>query len=257
MKQTVMIARALLLGAVMGTFVAGGQAFAGGHGAHWGYEGHAGPAHWGDLDKKYITCKTGKKQSPIDISGASHAKMKNIRFNYRSSKLAIVNNGHTIQVNIDKGSSTTIRGQKYRLLQFHFHGPSEHLVNGKPAPMEAHLVHINGKGQLAVVGVMMKKGKHNRFIAKIWKHMPSHHGMTTRVKGKINAQGLLPRKRTYYHYSGSLTTPPCSEGVNWNVMTTAIEVSPKQIAAFKKLFKHNARPAQPLNGRKITSNSKH
>ncbi len=229
---------------------------AGGHHTRWGYSGHAGPMHWGDLDKKYMTCKTGNKQSPIDIKGASHAGMQPIKFDYRNSKLTVVNNGHTIQVNIDKGSTATIRGKKYRLLQFHFHGPSEHLINGKPMPMEAHLVHADDKGNLAVVGVMIKAGRHNPFLDLIWKIMPHQHGKQVTANGWINARGLLPGTQTYYHYTGSLTTPPCSEGVNWNVMTMAIEASPAQIAAFKKLFDHNARPAQPLNGRKITTNSK-
>lgn len=176
-----------------------------------------------------------------------------IRFGYKSSPLKIVNNGHTIQVNIAAGSSATIDGDAYQLLQFHFHTPSEHNARGGSFPMEVHLVHKNAAGQLAVVGVFMKEGEHNDFIQNIWNSMPAHEG-TVDVDTAINAETLLPREHEFFRYAGSLTTPPCSEGVKWSVMNHPIEISAAQIAQFRGVFALNARPVQPLNGRPISTN---
>lgn len=242
-----------ILGGVTATVLAGIATVAvAGSGGHWGYEGHEGPAHWGELSHKYAACKSGKQQSPIDIHGASKTALKDIQFHYQTSGLKIINNGHTVQVNVGKGSWASIRGQRYELLQFHFHGPSEHTVNGKPAPMEMHLVHKDANGGLGVVGVMLTEGKANSVIGKLWSNLPATIGKEHSVASvKVNAASLLPAGKSYYHYSGSLTTPPCSEGVNWNVMTGTIEVSRAQIDRFNGLFHGNARPVQPLNGRPL------
>ncbi|VAX12081.1 Carbonic anhydrase, alpha class [hydrothermal vent metagenome] len=220
-------------------------------GAHWGYVDGTGPAHWGDMKHEFSTCKTGKHQSPINISATHNASLPTIRFSYKATPLNVVNNGHTIQVNYAPGSHITVAGKQYELLQFHFHSPSEHEINGKPADMVAHLVHKAADGQLAVVAVLMKKGASNPLIEKIWKHMPSHKGEYSKAAIKINVSDLLPKDKAYYHYSGSLTTPPCSEGVNWMLLKNKVDVAPAQVAAFIDIFPKSTRPVQPLNGRTI------
>lgn len=218
---------------------------------HWAYEGEHGPEHWGDMSKDYASCSHGKTQSPIDISGAQNEALPDIGFAYKPSKTNILNNGHTIQVNYDEGSSITLDGVQYSLLQFHFHDPSEHTVAGKSFGMEVHLVHKNAKGELAVVGLLIQEGKENTVLAETWKNMPAKADEKKTLAVSINAQDLLPEGHTYYRYSGSLTTPPCSEGVNWLVFKSPIEMSKAQIAAFKKLINKNARPVQPLNTRTV------
>lgn len=219
--------------------------------AHWGYEGHEGPAHWGDLAAEYATCKTGKSQSPINITAARSAKLADIKFSYQPSALDVVNNGHTIQVNYAPGSNIDVGGKQYKLLQFHFHSPSEHTVDGKPYDMVAHLVHQAGDGQLGVIGVLMKKGKANAVIDAIWANLPKHAGDHKQTDAQINVADLLPVTHGYYNYSGSLTTPPCSEGVNWMVLQTPIEVSAEQVAAFTNIFSTSVRPVQPLHDRPV------
>ena len=223
-----------------------------GHSTHWSYDGAKGPEHWGDLKSEYAACKEGTSQSPIDITNAVDADLKAIELNYSDSTLKVINNGHAIQVNYEKGSYAVIGGKKYALLQFHFHGPSENTINGEAYPLEAHLVHQAEDGQLAVIGVMFKEGKKNSLIQKIWDNIPNKTGHEIQFIGlNVNAGDLLPSDKTYYHFSGSLTTPPCSEGVSWNVMTDPIELSSQQIARFASFYKMNARPVQPLNGRVI------
>ena len=222
-----------------------------GHGAHWGYEGDVGPERWGGLSHEFEKCSKGKKQSPIDIPSSAGASGHELKLSYKPSSLRVINNGHTIQVNYDEGSYITINGEKHHLLQFHFHTPSENVVDGKPYDMEAHLVHKSADGQLAVVGVFMKKGKHNPFLQTVWDNLPAKEGHEKTAAASINVLDFLPADKSYYHFEGSLTTPPCSEGVKWHVMKTHVEVSADQIATFANLFKANARPAQPLNGRKV------
>ncbi len=228
-----------------------GTALASGGKAHWGYEGHEGPENWGDLSHDFSTCKSGKSQSPIDISSTKTAKLANIKFSYKPTPIDVINNGHTIQVNYAKGSSINVGGKPYNLLQFHFHSPSEHKVNGKPYDMVAHLVHQAADGQLGVIGVMMKIGKANPIIGSIWSNMPKAAGEQNTVKDTVNVADLLPANHSYFNYSGSLTTPPCSEGVNWMVMQTPIDVSAEQVAGFTSIFAKSVRPVQPVNGRII------
>ncbi|MBE9504009.1 MAG: carbonic anhydrase family protein [Proteobacteria bacterium] len=223
-----------------------------GHSAHWSYDGSTGPSHWGDLKKEYAACKEGKSQSPIDITGAVKADLQAIELNYSDSTLKVLNNGHAIQVNYGEGSYAVIGGKRYDLLQFHFHGPSENTIDGKGYPLEAHLVHKSEDGELAVIGVVFKEGKKNSLIQKIWDYIPNKAGHEMTYLGlNVNAKDLLPADKTYYHFSGSLTTPPCSEGVSWNVMTTPIEVSSQQMRRFSSFYKMNARPVQALNERVI------
>jgi carbonic anhydrase len=225
---------------------------AAGHSTHWGYEGDIGPAHWGDLSPEFKACKEGKSQSPVDIRNPVKAALKPIEFHYKTTPLKVINNGHTIKVDYERGSYIVVNGKRYDLLQFHFHTPSENTVNGKPYDMEAHLVHKSEDGQLAVVAVFMKKGKENSFIKTIWRHLPVHGGSEKIVSSiKINVADFLPKNKAYYAFDGSLTTPPCTEGVKWLVLKTPVEVSEAQVKKFALIFKMNARPTQPLYGRVI------
>ena len=232
-------------------FVLAMPVYASGGKAHWTYAGQEGPEHWGDLSPDYVLCKDGKQQSPVDITAAQAAKLEKIKFRYKASAKEIINNGHSIQVNMNKGSRITVDGKSYSLLQFHFHSPSEHTFDGKPADMVAHFVHQAKDGQLGVIAVSMEKGKANKTLASLWKYLPAHAGDHRKLSGKLNINGLMPRNKAYYHYSGSLTTPPCSEGVNWMVLKYPIEISADQVAAFRKLFPISVRPVQPLHDRVI------
>ena len=226
------------------------EAAKGGH-AHWGYEGEGGPEHWGELNKDYAACSEGKSQSPVDITKATKGKLSKIEFDYKPTKLNILNNGHTVQVNYDKGSSITVGGQKYRLLQFHFHTPSEHTIDGKSFGMEMHLVHKSNKGELAVVGVLLDKGAENSAFKTTWDNLPEKANQKKSVKVSVNAADLIPGVRAYYAYSGSLTTPPCSEGVKWHVLSTPLEMSEEQIDTIHSIIHDNNRPVQPLNSREL------
>ena len=234
-----------------------GLAWAGGQqGVHWSYHGDHGPNQWAQLSPDYELCKSGKSQSPIDISAPSRSNLDLLSFHYKDTPLNILNNGHTVQDTYGLGSFIKLDGEYYDLLQFHFHGPSEHTVNGKPTPMEVHLVHKNTQGGLAVVSVMMTTGKEHVAIEKIWSSIPAKvWGKVNNEKVSVNGTELLPESRSYYHYPGSLTTPPCSEGVRWYVMQVPIEVSKDQIVKFKSVIGFNARPVQELNGRKVQENN--
>lgn len=222
------------------------------HEVHWGYEGAGGPEHWGDLKPEFQMCGAGMAQSPINIESTTSADLNPFQTDYKNTPLKIINNGHTIQVNYETPSTYMIDGKTYKLLQFHFHTPSEHNVNGYPFDMEVHLVHQNNDGQLAVLGVLMSRGDENPFIGKIWEHMPTEINVEQTISDvTINAGELLPDDKSYYHYYGSLTTPPCSEGVNWTVLKNPIHLSREQVQAFANLIGENARPVQPVNNRFI------
>ena len=227
-----------------------------GHEIHWGYAGKAGPEHWGELKEEFSTCNVGMRQSPIDVNAGVRIKtnLSNIKFDYKKVKGEVINNGHSIQVNYPAGSSINIDGEKYKLLQFHFHTPSENIVAGKHYDMEMHLVHENDKGELAVVAVFMKNGKHNKQLQSTWDIMPPKAGQKAMLTSAIFAGDLLPKDQTYTRFNGSLTTPPCSEGVSWFVMTNPIEVSEKQIAKFASVIGKDARPVQAINHRFVLGN---
>jgi carbonic anhydrase len=220
-------------------------------GEHWTYGGQGGPAKWGELDQTFATCKLGKVQSPIDIRGAKAADLPAIKFDYKPSALKLIDNGHTIQVNYAPGSSIDVGGTRYGLLQFHFHKPSEEKINGKSHAMVAHLVHQGADGKLAVVAVLLDKGGANPAISEIWKNLPKEKEKEISTKATIDAAALLPGDKGYYTFQGSLTTPPCSEGVRWFVLKTPVKIAASEITAFGKLYPMNARPAQPLNGRAL------
>jgi carbonic anhydrase len=218
---------------------------------HWSYGGTENPTQWGSISQDFALCELGNNQSPINIKNAIASTPAKISFDYKSSPLSVVNNGHTILVNYAEGSTVTIDGQKYALLQFHFHTPSEHEVNAKASAMELHLVHRNAAGKLAVVGVMLNQGKANPLIEEIWKNIPAT-GKTNTVSDRlINAIALLPSRKAYFSYDGSLTTPPCSEGVKWNVFVEPMTISEEQIEAFEEFYQVDARPLQPINNRKV------
>ncbi len=227
------------------------------HKSHWGYSGEAGPGHWGSLKKEYSACSAGTQQSPINIQTqrALASKVGEIKFSYQPTPVAVVNNGHTIQVNYAPGNTMTVSGKTYDLLQFHFHSPSEHMINDKHSNMEVHLVHKGADGKLAVVGVMMNTGSMLNALAPVWNRLPHELNKVTLNPGTINAADLLPNNtQNYYHYMGSLTTPPCTESVSWYVMKDAVEVAAKQSAKFSNLIEENARPVQGKNRRFILAN---
>ncbi len=220
--------------------------------AHWTYEGKTGPETWGKLDAEWSACANGKKQSPIDIRDSVRLDLDNIKFEYKPSPLKIVDNGHTVQVIYVPGSSININGQQFALVQFHFHRPAEERVNGRTFDMVAHLVHKNREGKLAVVAVLMQAAAENPFIRTLWTHLPLDTGVEVSVPTvSIDLNQLLPRSRAYFAFSGSLTTPPCTEGVLWIVLRSPVQVSRQQIGVFAKLYKNNARPLQSANGRLI------
>lgn len=219
---------------------------------HWSYSGADGPAEWGRLDSTFSTCTLGEAQSPIDIKGAKTADLPPLKFDYNAVPLNIVDNGHTIQVNYPPGSTLSVGDKTYILKQFHFHHPSEEHVNGHGYDMVAHLVHADADGHLAVVAVLLKKGSQNIFLETIWKNIPAQKEKAVDVPGvTVNVKDLLPANAGYYTFAGSLTTPPCSEGVRWYVLKEQVGLSSGQIAAFAKRYAMNARPIQPLNGREL------
>ncbi|KOR31043.1 hypothetical protein TI04_02895 [Achromatium sp. WMS2] len=232
-----------------------GASFAGHGDAHWGYSGDTGPDHWGELDEKNIACSIGKNQSPTDLSGMVDAKLPPMRLHYKSGGgTKILNNGHTIQVVYEPGSTLTIDGVDFELKQFHFHAPSENTIEGKSFPMEAHFVHADKDGNLAVIALMYREGRHaNAELQKAWAHMPENaDGEKADLPAAVSARNLLPKNLDYYRFSGSLTTPPCSEGVRWLVLKHPSIASKSQIEAFERVMGHpNNRPVQPRNARLI------
>ncbi|MSP02792.1 MAG: carbonic anhydrase [Acetobacteraceae bacterium] len=217
---------------------------------HWGYEGAEGPAKWGEMSAEFKSCSIGTEQTPIDLRGSIKAQTGPVAIAYQKMPLTILNNGHTIQVNTPAGSKLDIGGTSYDLLQFHFHHPSEHLLAGKAFDLEAHFVHKSANGGLAVVGVFIQPGAANPGLTPIWAAMPAKAAPPSEVAGVTIEPGkLLPKERGYFRYMGSLTTPPCSEGLTWTVFRSPIQASPEQIRAFAALFPMNARPLQPLNRR--------
>ena len=224
------------------------------HSPHWSYSGPTGPAKWATLDKEYSSCALGKYESPIDIRDAVAKKtdLPAINFDYQPSPLKIIDNGHTIQINYAPGSVITVGGKQYELVQFHFHKPSEEKLNGKSYDMVAHLVHKDKDGKLAVVAVLLAKGGANPLIQTLWDNLPKQKESETVVEAvKINVADLLPKNKAYYTFAGSLTTPPCSEGVTWFVLKHSTPISAAEIARFAKSYPMNARPVQPLNGREV------
>lgn len=226
----------------------------GGHGGHdWGYEGALGPDHWGDLKPEFALCETGTAQSPIDVpsAGATAADAPKLEFHYQPIALRVVNNGHTIQVNTG-GGYLSVNGERYDLAQFHFHTPSENKIDGKSFDGEMHLVHKNAAGKLAVVGVMLASGGENSALERMWKVAPAEEGPERSVNNVyVDPTAILPSTRSYFHWKGSLTTPPCTEGVEWFLMDKPLEISAATLGVMEKTMHGNARPPQPLGSRTV------
>lgn len=221
---------------------------------HWTYEGAEGPEHWGELADEFRMCAEGMNQSPVNLVADVHANLPKLEFEYYSSPVNEINNGHTIQQNVKPGSFLRIpeRGKSFELKQFHFHSPSEHTIDGKSFAMEMHFVHADGNGALAVVGVMIDEGDEHPVLNQLWSFMPEQVGGVSKQPIGIEETNLLPPTHEYFTYGGSLTTPPCSEGVKWIVLKKPIEASAKQIETFKKrIGSANNRPLQENNARLI------
>ncbi len=220
-------------------------------GAHWSYEGETGPAKWGDLDSASRVCAIGSQQSPIDIGATVRAQLPPLKTNWARHVDTVVNNGHTIQFNIAEGSAMTLDKAAYKLVQFHFHRPSEHRIGGKSFAMETHFVHRAESGALAVVGVLMTTGRPNAVFSRIVSTMPLSEGSAVKADAGIDPNALLPARRGYYRYAGSLTTPPCAETVEWLLLETPIQVAAADVASFARLYPMNARPVQKDNRRYV------
>jgi carbonic anhydrase len=224
-------------------------------GHHWGYDGDGGPSHWGDLDADNKVCAIGAQQSPLDIGTTVRSQLPPLQIKWGHTADTIVNNGHTIQLNFAPGSTLQLDKTTYKLLQVHFHRPSEHMIGGKNFPMEAHFVHRSDAGALAVVGVLLTIGTPNAAFRKIVATMPATEGPAVKADAGIDPNALVPAKRSYFRYPGSLTTPPCSEIVEWLVLTEPMQVAAADVASFAKLYPMNARPAQKDNRRYVLRSS--
>ncbi len=221
---------------------------------HWSYKGEEGPSHWGEIAKNFKACETGHEQSPVDLTNAVHGQPADVEFHWnKDANWTEVNNGHSIQANSDDAGSITLDGKTYKLVQFHFHAPSEHAIDGKKAPMEAHFVHVADDGEIAVLGAMIEPGGSNDVFKAVMEAAPQKAGGETKL-GKEDPSTLLPANHRFYRYEGSLTTPPCSETVVWTIMKEPIKVSEKSIAEFQKLYSANARPLQDIGRRYILEN---
>ncbi len=221
--------------------------------AHWGYEGQDAPEHWGELSPEFALCTKGVNQTPVNIKGALKAGLTPLKLNFAQGGQQIVNNGHTVQINVVPGNTLTLDGDaSFELQQFHFHTPSENQINGHSFPLETHFVYKNKDGELAVLALMLKEGSGNSQLERAWSVLPQQQSEPAALAKPIDIRALLPKKLDYYRFSGSLTTPPCSEGVRWLVLRETVAASKEQIEQFAgAVHHHNNRPLQPLHGRVI------
>lgn len=219
---------------------------------HWTYEGKAGPEHWSELTSDFHICHEGKSQSPINITNPIEGHLQPLNLAYHTSAEKVINNGHTIQVTVDEEDDFVLDGEKFTLRQYHFHTPSENQINGETFPLEAHFVHSKEDGDLAVVAVMFKVGKENPALVPLIDAMPKQQNKQVNINRQVDLRALFPADLHYYRFSGSLTTPPCSEGIRWLVLKEPVTLSQAQLDAFKQALKTtNNRPLQHLNGRMI------
>ena len=217
----------------------------------WDYAGAGGPESWGRIQPAFGKCASGSRQSPIDIRGGIAVDLEPIKFDYRKSAFSVIDNGHTVQVNVEPGNFLTITGRRYELVEFHFHRPSEERVDGRQFDMSVHLVHKDADGHVAVVAVLLDRGSAQSIVQTVWNNLPLEKGDEVKGGSQIDPAQLLPDDKRYYTYMGSMTTPPCSEGVLWMVMKQPVPVSPEQVAIFSRLYPMNARPIQQADGRLI------
>jgi len=226
-----------------------------GHEEHWGYRVADGPAKWGSIKPAFKLCAEGKSQSPINIQGSIGKGAPKVQLNYNDSSAAIENNGHTIQVNMNNGGYVEMEQKKYYLVQFHFHAPSEEQINGKSADMVAQLVHKTKEGEMLVIAVLLNRGAKNELLAPVFDNLPKAKGKIWKLDHtKLNLTKLIPKPLSYYYFPGSLTTPPCTEGVRWFVMKRPQQISSQQYQLYTQLYKNNVRNIQPIMQRKIVEN---
>lgn len=219
--------------------------------ARWGYTGKTGPEHWAELDATFAACKQGQAQSPIDIRKTHDGLRPPLGFTYQPGEASVVNNGHTVEFDARNGGSIRVDAVTYQLVNIHFHTPSEEHFNGKVYPMAAHLVHRDNVGNLAVVAVMFIEGDENHALAPVFAAMPKRRGQPKPYAQALDPSIFLPAERDYYAFNGSLTTPPCSEGVQWRVLKQPVQISSAQLEAFRALYPMNARPLQELHDRQV------
>lgn len=223
---------------------------------HWTYGAEGGPEEWGGLSPEFAMCETGTMQSPVNLTDATRTDLPDPQFNYQPVPLEIANLGHTVQVAYEPGSTMVLNDTTYELVQFHFHTPAEHRLQGEELPAELHLVHRGPGGQLAVVGVLIEQGSEHAALAPVWNHLPAEPGQEHEVASvRIDAEELLPADAEHYQYPGSLTTPPCTEGVKWLVLNEPIELSAQQIDALRSIIGTSNRPVQPLGTRELRLDS--
>ncbi len=220
-------------------------------GTHWSYEGESGPANWSKINVDWAKCGNGSRQSPIDIRDGMKVELEQISFDYHPSSFSVVDNGHTVQVGVSGGNYITVQNRMFELQQFHFHRPSEERINGKAFEMVVHLVHRDAEGRLAVLALLLERGAPQATIQTVWNNLPLEKFETMQPTILLDPAEMLPARRDYYTYMGSLTSPPCSEGVLWLVMKQPVQASPAQMALFSRLYPLNARPIQPASGRII------
>jgi len=218
---------------------------------HWSYSGVVGPQAWGGLRPEFKLCAKGERQSPIDIREGMAVDLEPIQFRYQPSAFSVIDNGHTVQVNVAPGNSIDVGGRRFELLQFHFHRPSEERIDGRQFELSVHLVHKDSEGRQAVVGVLLGKGAAQPVVQTVWNNLPLEKHQDIKARATLDPNDLLPQDRRYYTYMGSLTTPPCSEGVQWLVMRQPVSATPEQIEIFSRMYPMNARPLQNAAGRRI------
>lgn len=223
--------------------------------AHWGYEGDLGPAKWGSLSEDYALCSEGLYQSPIEITESIPATLPKIELNYQTVPLTIRNNGYSVGIKVDKAGELKFGDESYQILQFHFHAPSEEVIDGKKAELSLHFVHRNEQGQFAVLGLLANKGDSNPLIEELIKVWPTTPGKAQDYETTIDINQLLPEDQSYYTYWGSFTIPPCWEGVRWMILKQPITVSEQQLAKIRSAYQGNVRPTQPINTRYILSSN--
>jgi carbonic anhydrase len=220
-------------------------------GTHWAYEGEYGPANWSKINADWGKCSAGKRQSPIDIRDGIKVDLEQIAFDYHPSSFSEVDNGRTIEVTVGGGNFINVANQTYELQQFHFHRPSEERINGKGAEMVMHLVHKSVEGKLAIIAVLIERGTQHSLIQTVWNNLPLEKHEAVSPSIVLDPNEALPERRDYYTYMGSLSTPPCTEGVLWLVMKQPMPASPAQMALFSRLYPFNARPVQQTHGRVV------
>ncbi|NGZ86608.1 carbonic anhydrase [Duganella aceris] len=217
----------------------------------WSYEGENGPAYWGKINPAWAKCGDGNRQSPIDIRDGMKVELEQITFDYHPSSFNVTDNGKTVQVMVGSGNFITVGNRTYELIQFHFHRPSEERINGKGYEMVVHLVHKDGEGRIAMLALLLERGKPQPVIQTVWNNLPLEKLETMAPSIALDPMDLLPARRDYFTFMGSMTTPPCQEGVLWLVMKEPVQASPAQMALFSRLYPLNARPIQPSSGRII------